>query len=94
MYKLKIHPTAKEDIKKLDDHNQSLFTKKLKQILISPELWKDLWNVNNINLSWFKKIYFNAKKIRIVYKQEKKELIIYIISVWKRNNMDVYKSAF
>ena len=93
MYKLKFHPLAKKDLEKLDKSNQILFTKKLKQILLSPEIWKNLWNINNINLSWYKKVYFNSKKMRIVYKVENNELIIYVISIWKRENMKVYKDA-
>lgn len=93
MYKLKFHPLIKKDLQKLDKQSQILLTKKLKQVLFSPELWKDLWNIANINLTWYKKIYFNSKKMRIVYKVQNHELIIYVISVWKRDNMEVYKKA-
>jgi mRNA interferase RelE/StbE len=93
MYKLKFHPLVKSDLKKLDRNTQLLFSKKLKQILLSPEIWKNLWNVKNLNLSWYKKVYFCSKKMRIVYKIDWNQLIIYIISVWKRDDMDVYKNA-
>ena len=93
MYKLKIHKSVESDLKKLDKITLKKFEKKLKQILIYPELWKDLWNKNWINLSWYKKVYFDNKKYRIVYKIEKNELFIYIVSVWKRDNMQVYKMA-
>ena len=94
MYKLKFHPDVKKELEKLDNSFLLIFHKKLKQILQNPEIWKDLWNVSNLNLSWFKKVYFARKKMRIVYKIERDELIIYIISVWKRENKEVYKNAF
>jgi mRNA interferase RelE/StbE len=53
-------------------------------------LWNKLW----INLCWFKKIYFANKKYRIVYKIIKEEITIYIISIWKREDMKVYKDAY
>lgn len=94
MYNVRFHPLAVKELEKLDRSNQILFTKKLKQIQVSPKLWRSLWNVNNLDLSWYKKVYFNGKKMRIVYKIEDNELFIYIISIWKRDNMSVYKNAF
>jgi mRNA interferase RelE/StbE len=71
-----------------------LFEKKLKQILKSPELGIQLWNKNGLDLTWYNKVYFANKKYRIVYKIEQDEICIYIVSIWKRNNMEVYKRAF
>jgi len=39
-------------------------------------------------------IYFDRKKKRIVYKIIKNEIRIYIISVWERDDLSVYKEAF
>ena len=93
MYDFKFHPEAKEELQKLNKSVQLLFAKKLKQILNSPQIGIDLGNKNNLKLSGFKKVYFNNKKYRIVYKVLEQEVIIYIIAIGKRDKMDVYKKA-
>jgi len=93
MYNFKFHPQAKEELKKLNNSIQILFTKKLKQILNTPEIGIKLGNKNNLNLTGLKKVYFNNKKHRIVYEIIEDKIIIYIIAVGKRENMEVYKKA-
>jgi len=93
MYDFKFHPEAKEELKKLNNSIQILFTKKLKQILTTPELGIKLGNKNNLKLTGFKKVYFNNKRHRIVYKIIKDKVMIYIIAIGKREEMDVYKKA-
>ena len=93
MYSLKFHPEAKKELKKLNRSIQILFTKKLKQILINPEVGIDLGNKNNLKLAGFKKAYFNSKRHRIVYKVKKNEITVYIIAIGKREDMEVYKKA-
>jgi len=93
MYNFKFHPDAKKELKKLNNAVQILFTKKLKQIINSPEIGLDLGNKNNLNLSGFKKVYFNNRKHRIVYEIIENEILIHIIAIRKREEMDVYKKA-
>jgi len=93
MYNFDFHPEAKEELKKLNNSIQILFTKKLKQILNTPEIGIKLGNKNNLNLTGLKKVYFNNKKHRIVYEIIKEKVMIYIIAVGKREQMDVYKKA-
>ncbi|OIP53573.1 hypothetical protein AUK10_02280 [Candidatus Gracilibacteria bacterium CG2_30_37_12] len=94
MYSVKFHKEVEKDLEKLDATSRILFTKTLGKILQSPELGKDLRNTGGIDLSGYKKMYFDGKKKRIVYKVKEKEVIVYIISVGKREKMDVYKEAF
>ncbi len=93
MYDYKFHPEAEKELEKLNRTIQILFTKKLKQILKSPELGKDLGNKNNLKLAGLKKIYFDGKRYRIIYEIIDNELVLYIIAVGKRDNMEVYKKA-
>ena len=58
MYNFEFHPEAKEELKKLNNSIQILFTKKLKQILNTPEIGIKLGNKNNPKLTGFKKVYF------------------------------------
>jgi mRNA interferase RelE/StbE len=93
MYNFEFHPEAKKELKKLNNSIQILFTKKLKQILNSPEIGIKLGNKNNLKLAGFKKVYFNNKKHRIVYETIENKVLIYIIAVGKREEMNVYKKA-
>jgi len=93
MYKFEFHPEAKEELKKLNNSIQILFTKKLKQILNAPEIGINLGNKNNLKLAGLRKVYFNNKKHRIVYETIEDKVIIYIVAVGKREEMDVYKKA-
>ena len=93
MYNLKFHEEAKEDLKQLNKSIQNIFAKKLKQILTSPQIGKNLGNKNNLNLSGLKKVYFDNKRYRIVYEVFEDTVLIHIIAVGKRDNMKVYKQA-
>jgi len=93
MYDFKFYEEAEKDLSKLNNSVKKLFAKKLSQIILNPEIGKDLGNKNNFNLSGLKKVYFDNKKYRIVYEIKEKEIIIYIIAVGKRENMKVYKEA-
>lgn len=93
-YKLIFHKQVENDLKNLDNTVLIFFQKKLKQLINNPEIWIDLWNKLWLNLSWFKKLYFLWKKYRIVYRFDKWEIIIYVISVWKREDFKVYKEAY
>ena len=93
MYNFEFHPEAKEELKKLNNSIQILFTKKLKQILNAPEIGIKLGNKNNLKLAGLKKVYFNNKKHRIVYQTIEDKVIVYIIAVGKREEMNVYKKA-
>jgi len=73
--------------------SEKLFVKKLAQIIRNPEIGKDLGNKNSLNLVGLKKVYFDNKRYRIVYQVLENEIIIYIIAIGKRDNMEVYKEA-
>jgi len=46
-----------------------------------------------MDLSGYKKVYFDNKKARIVYKIIEEKVIIFIVAVGKRSDLDVYKKA-
>lgn len=93
MYGYKFHPQAQKELEKLNRSVQIFFTKTLKKILKSPELGLDLGHKNNLDLSGFKKMYFDNKRYRIVYEVLEDEVLIHLIAIGKRDNMDVYKKA-
>ncbi|MBE0496149.1 MAG: type II toxin-antitoxin system RelE/ParE family toxin [Campylobacterales bacterium] len=93
MYEYKFYEEAEKDLSKLSNNIKLLFVKKLAQIIKNPEIGKDLGNKNNLKLSGLKKVYFDDKRYRIVYEVIAQEIIIHIVAIGKRDNMEVYKKA-
>ncbi len=93
MYEIKNHPLVEEDLKELDHSLRLLVFKKLKKLQNTPELGVALGNKNNLNLSGMYKMYVAKKKVRIVYEILNRELIVYIVAIGKRDEMEVYMKA-
>ena len=90
MYKIIYDKKVNSDLKKIDQSIKKQIFNKIEKISINPEVWENLtWN-----LVWFKKVYVNNKKIRIVYKIIDDKIEILIIAIWKRENEKVYKDTF
>ncbi len=80
-YKLKFIPTALKEWKKLDNTIQIRFKKKLKEILIEPQL-------SNNQLRGFKNYYKIKLKVsgyRLVYEVIEDQVCILVITIGKRN---------
>ncbi len=67
MYDFEFHPEAKEELKNLNYSIQLLFTKKLKQVLNTPEIGIKLGNKNNLNLVPSKKVWVIQNKLQSKY---------------------------
>ena len=93
MYKIEQHPRVKEDLKALNNSIRIEVFKKLKKLSLAPELGVLLGNKNNINLTGLRKVYVAKKQIRIVYEVIESMLIIHVVAIGKRENMEVYKEA-
>lgn len=94
MYSLKLHDKVYDDLKVLDNALVIKVFKKLKQIQQSPQMGENLGNKNGMNLSGFKKVYIDKKRVRIVFEVEDDILTVYTIAVGQRDDMEVYKKAF
>ena len=92
-YELILHPDIDKDFKSLTKSQKILVIKQFRKIALSPELGKALGNKNGYNLSDCKKMYTDSKKIRIVYKIIDDKIVIEVIAVAKRENMQVYEKA-
>jgi len=93
-YKVILHPEVEKDISELSKTQLELVFKQLKKLSISPELGKPLGNKNGYNLSGYRKMYVDKKKIRIVYKIVEEKIIVEVVAVGKRDEMEVYRKAF
>ncbi len=94
MYSLKLHDKVYDDLKVLDNALVIKVFKKLKQIQQSPQIGENLGNKNGMNLSGFKKVYIDKKRVRIVFQVQDDILTVYTIAVGQRDDMEVYKKAF
>jgi len=93
MYEIKYHPFVEQDLKKLNNSVRIEVFKKIKKIQISPELGEALGNKNGLNLAGLKKMYVAKKQIRIVYEIIEAIVVIKVLAVGKREDMQVYKEA-
>jgi len=93
MYEIKYHPLIEDDLKQLNNSVRIEVFKKLKKIQQSPELGQLLGNKNNMNLTGLRKVYVSKKQVRIVYEIIDNILVVKVIAIGKREDMEVYKQA-
>lgn len=93
MYKIEYHEDVQKDFKELGHSTTILALKKIQKIAQDPMIGDDLGNKANLNLSGLKKVYIDNKRVRIVYKVIEKTIEVFIITVGKRDDMQVYKKA-
>jgi len=93
MYALKTHPLVEEDLKAFDNSIVILILKKLAALQHAPLQGQPLGNKNNLDLTGYYKTYVSKKQVRIVYKIIGNELIVYVVTIGKREEMEVYKEA-
>ena len=92
-YVIKFHPEAEKKFLELDKGVRERVAKQLIKIASHPELGERLGNRNGIDLSGYRKMYAEKKKIRIVYEVVENEILIYIMAIGERDDMTVYKTA-
>ena len=93
IYKVLLHPNAAKEVARLDNRATLLVLKQIKKLSITPGLGSELGNRHGINLSGYRKLYADKKKIRIVYKIIDEKVLVQIIAIGKREGMEVYQKA-
>jgi len=93
IYKLTLKEEVKKDLSKLSSHQKMLVLKQFKKLQTSPELGKPLGNKNSYNLSGYRKIYVDKKKVRIVYTIIEDIITVEVVAIGKRDDMEVYAKA-
>ncbi|MEA2100251.1 MAG: addiction module toxin RelE [Campylobacterota bacterium] len=92
-YKLELKVEADKELENLSNRERILVFKQFKKILTSPKLGLPLSNKNGYDLSGCRKMFVDNKRIRIVYKIIDDKIVIEIIAIGKRDEMEVYKKA-
>ncbi len=93
IYKIVLKIEADEELAKLSARERALVFKQFKKISVSPELGKSLGNKAGYDLSGCRKMYADKKRIRLVYRLLDDQIVIEVIAIGKRDDMEVYRSA-
>lgn len=93
IYKVVLKTEVDEDLDDLPHREKILVFKQLKKIATSPELGQPLGNKAGIDLTGYRKMYADQKKIRIVYAIINEEIVVEVMAVGKRDELEVYKKA-
>jgi mRNA interferase RelE/StbE len=94
MYELVIHPEVVEkDFKALTKEQLRRVFKQFKKLQTSPQLGQPLGNKAGYDLTGYRKLYVDNKKIRIVYSIEEERVVVEVVAVGKREDMKVYEDA-
>jgi mRNA interferase RelE/StbE len=92
-YDIVLKVEADEELSNLSNRERILVFKQFKKISSSPELGKLLGNKAGYDLSGCRKMYADKKRIRIVYTVLDNQIMIEVIAIGKRDEMEVYKNA-
>ena len=99
MWTLIIHEAAEKDFEKLAGNELIQVRRALDKILINPLSEKDggygkpLGRIRDIDLTGYFKVKLQKLGKRIVYKIENDVLIVVVIAVGPRANLEVYRTA-
>jgi len=89
-YKVFLTEDAAADFKGLDGSVKKLVAKQLKKLEESPHLGQPLGNMVGFDLSGYYKMYAARKSIRIVYHIIEDEVIVEIVGIGRRADLEVY----
>lgn len=92
-YEIKFHPMALKEFLELDGSIKKLVKKQLDKLKTAPLLGEELGNKNGYDLSGYRKMYACKKQIRIVYSVVENVLLVNIIAIGKREDLEVYETA-
>ena len=92
-YKISFHKEANEDLYSFDGNIKKYIFKEIDKLKTNPILGKPLGHVAGVNLTGMRKMYAYNKKIRIIYRVIEEEIVVYIISIGKREGLEAYKNA-
>ncbi|UTC66660.1 MULTISPECIES: type II toxin-antitoxin system RelE/ParE family toxin [unclassified Treponema] len=99
MWKIKYHPDAEKDLKKLDDSVKKIVLKGIIKVSENPlpqsegGYGKPLGNKNKNNLTHLLKIKYKKIGIRVVYKLFRTKNEMYILVISARADNEVYNLA-
>ena len=92
-YRIVFHPAAEKEFLSLDNRVKILVSKQLLKISVSPSLGEELGNRHGYDLSGYRKMYVDNKRVRIVYSICEEKIEVEVIAIGKRDDFEVYRIA-
>jgi len=92
-YKVVLKKEADDDLSNLSYSQKILIFKQLEKLKTSPQLGIQLGKKAGYDLTGYRKMYANKKQLRIVYRIIDDEIIVEVIAIGKRDDMEIYKKA-
>lgn len=93
-YKVVLTQSARKDFHSLDGSVKLQVAKQLKKLETSPHVGEHLGKRGPFDLTGHYKLYAVKKTIRIVYRIHESTVIVEVVAIGKREDLQVYKSAF
>lgn len=92
-YRIEFLPEAAREFEALDGSLKKIAAKQIDKLTERPELGKPLGKRMGIDLTGYWTIYFAKKGYRIVYEIQRKEVVILIIGIGKRERAEIYREV-
>ena len=92
-YRIVLKEEADDDLSSLSHNQKILIFKQFEKLKTSPQLGISLGKKAGYDLTGYKKMYANKKQLRVVYKIVDDKIIVEVIAIGKRDDMEVYKKA-
>lgn len=92
-YKVELKVEADKDLDELSHAQKILIFKQFKKLERSPQLGVLLGNKAGYDLTGYRKMYADKKRLRIVYRIIDDIVVVEVIAIGKRDDMDIYQKA-
>ena len=89
-YKVVFTEDAAADFRALDGSLKKPVAAQLKKLEASPHLGQPLGNLRGFDLTGYYKLYAVRKSIRVVYRIVEDEVIVEVVGIGKRADLEVY----
>lgn len=94
-YEVNFRDDAREDFDEgLDNSEREKASPQLRKLKKSPQLGEELGNRAGMDLTGFRKLEFDNKRYRIVYRILEDQREVEVWAIGKRDKMDVYHAAY
>lgn len=90
---VKLHPLALAELQALDGRLRLLVAKQLLKLQENPLAGKEPGNRAGLDLTGYRKLYLDNRRIRIVYQYRHEILVVFVVSIGKREDLAVYLEA-
>jgi len=93
-FQVTLSESAIKEFANLDGSIKKLVAKQFKALEENPFKGELLGSRAGFDLSSCYKLYVHKKQLRIVYQVINNELVIFVIGIVKRENLEIYKEVF